>query len=82
MQKNSFISSTFWTDRVGFVAALETLNLMEKQKSWKQISKTGNNIKKKWSTIGSKNKLNLKISGLSSCLVSRFYQKIGLNIKL
>ena len=44
--KNSFISSTFWTDRVGFVAALETLNLMEKQKSWKQISKTGNNIKK------------------------------------
>ena len=39
---------------------------MEKQKSWKQISKTGNNIKK-WSTIGSKNKLNLKISGLSSC---------------
>ncbi len=65
--KNSFISSTFWTDRVGFVAALETLNLMEKQKSWKQISKTGNNIKKKWSTIGSKNKLNLKISGLSSC---------------
>ena len=31
----SFVSSTFWSDRVGPVAALATLNKMEKIQSWK-----------------------------------------------
>ena len=34
--KKSFISSTFWSERVGYVAALETLNQMNKLKSWKK----------------------------------------------
>ena len=32
--QSSFISSTFWTERIGSVAALETLNVMEREKSW------------------------------------------------
>ena len=38
MQKagNSFISSTFWTERIGFVAGIETLKLMKQKKSWKR----------------------------------------------
>ena len=31
--KNSFISSTMWSERVGFVAALATLKEMEKTKA-------------------------------------------------
>ena len=31
----SFISSTFWTDRIGYVAAIKTLDIMEQKKSWK-----------------------------------------------
>ena len=45
--KNSFISSTFWSERVGYVAALETLKQMEKTKSWKTISRLGNYFRKK-----------------------------------
>ena len=30
--EKTFISSTFWTDRIGTAAALETLKLMKKKK--------------------------------------------------
>tara|TARA_X000000368_G_scaffold419092_1_gene422387 strand:+ start:16662 stop:18704 length:2043 start_codon:yes stop_codon:yes gene_type:complete len=63
----TFISSTFWTDRVGFVAALETLDLMKKNQSWKKICKIGNFIKKEWYKIAKKNKININISGLAAC---------------
>ncbi len=43
----SFISSTFWTERIGPTAALETLKIMEKNKSWKEITSIGKKIKKK-----------------------------------
>lgn len=38
---SSFISSTFWTERIGFTAALATLDIMEKQQTWKRITKLG-----------------------------------------
>ena len=43
LKSKSFISSTFWTDRIGPVAALETLKLMEKYKTWKKITSIGKN---------------------------------------
>ena len=38
MQKagNSFISSTFWTERIGFVAGIETLKLMKQKNHGKK----------------------------------------------
>ena len=36
--QNSFISSTFWSERSGPVAANKTLDIMEKTKSWKTIT--------------------------------------------
>ena len=39
--ENSFISSTFWTDNLGAVAAIETLKEMKKLKSWLKIRKIG-----------------------------------------
>ena len=40
---NTFISSTFWTERIGSAAAIETLNQMKKIKSWEIVSKVGKN---------------------------------------
>ena len=34
----NFISSTFWTERIGPTAALATLNYMKKIKSWSLIT--------------------------------------------
>jgi len=62
----TFISSTFWTERIGSIAALETLKQMEKIKSWKIISEIGKKIKKKWSMIAKSNKIDLKIQGLDA----------------
>ena len=44
--QDTFMSSTFWTERIGSVAALETLNEMEKIKSWEIITKKGEKIQK------------------------------------
>ena len=44
--QDTFMSSTFWTERSGPVAALETLKQMEKIKSWKIITKKGLKIQK------------------------------------
>ena len=37
--QSTFISSTFWTERVGPTAALKTLEIMQRIKSWEIISK-------------------------------------------
>ena len=57
----TFISSTFWTDRIGSVAALETLKVMEKIKSWETITAIGKKIKKNWIFLKEKYKLELDI---------------------
>ena len=73
--QNSFISSTFFTERIGYVAALATLNEMEKLKSWKIISHKGVAFKKKLLRISKKYKLELDISGMDA-LVSYNFKKI------
>ena len=64
--QNTFISSTFWTERSGPVAALQTLKLMEKLKSWKIISNMGKDIKKNWKKIAKKNNIKIEISGIDA----------------
>jgi glutamate-1-semialdehyde 2,1-aminomutase len=43
--QSSFISSTFWTERIGPAAALKTLEIMEREKSWETITKSGLSIR-------------------------------------
>ena len=42
----SFISSTFWTERIGPAAALKTLEVMKEIQSWKILPKVGKHIAK------------------------------------
>lgn len=42
----TFMSSTFWSEKIGFVAGVETLKQMSKLKSWIVIKKKGLYIKK------------------------------------
>ena len=62
-----FISSTFWTERTGYVAAIKTLEIMEKIKSWEIISKQGIKIKKLLTKLSDVYNLNMIVSGLKSC---------------
>ena len=44
--QSTFISSTFWTERTGHAAALKTLEIMEKEKSWLKVKKLEPILKK------------------------------------
>ena len=61
--QKTFISSTFWTERVGPTAALKTLEIMEKIKSWRIISKKGKNFKDRLKKLGKKYKLPINVFG-------------------
>lgn len=63
---SSFISSTFWTERVGPTAALATLKEMEKIKSWDLITNIGKNIKNNWKKIADDHKIKIKVRGLDA----------------
>ena len=64
--KSTFISSTFWTERIGSVAAIQTLNLMKKIQSWKKITTLGKLIKKKWMDISKVNSVKIDIMGIDA----------------
>ena len=60
----SFISSTFWSERIGFVAGISTLDEMKKIKSWNIIKKKGKKIKELLNIEANRNNLKIKFSGL------------------
>ena len=62
----TFLSSTFWSERVGFSAAIKTLQIMKKKKTWKLIKSKGLYLKSKWRKISKKNNLDIEIFGLDS----------------
>lgn len=62
--QNTFISSTFWTERIGSVAALATLDVMEKEQSWQRITDTGRAITARWQALGQKYGLPLVTAGV------------------
>jgi glutamate-1-semialdehyde 2,1-aminomutase len=62
--QSTFISSTFWTERIGPTAALKTLEVMEREKSWKKITNTGKAISNRWQAMAEKYKLPIHIGGL------------------
>ncbi len=64
--KQSFISSTFWTERIGFVAGLKTLKTMKKIQSWKKLIKSGKYINLQWKILSKKYDIPINISGIES----------------
>jgi glutamate-1-semialdehyde aminotransferase len=64
--QTTFISSTFWTERIGPTAALATLEVMERVKSWEIITETGNKMCTGWQKLADSHNLNISISGLPS----------------
>lgn len=66
--QSTFISSTFWTERIGPVAALATLELMEKQHSWEYITKLGSNLKNTLKSLATSNDLDITFHGIPALL--------------
>ena len=64
--QNTFISSTFWTERTGPTAALKTLSEMERLDSFVKISEIGKMVKNNWFEIGKTAKVGIDIMGIDA----------------
>jgi len=62
--QQTFISSTFWTERIGPTAALKTLEVMERERSWETVTKIGNSISSQWQSLANKYELEISTWGL------------------
>jgi glutamate-1-semialdehyde 2,1-aminomutase len=62
--QTTFISSTFWTERIGPTAALKTLEVMGKIKSWDTITQYGLSVRKGWQDLADKYDLKIYHWGL------------------
>jgi glutamate-1-semialdehyde 2,1-aminomutase len=62
--QSTFISSTFWTERIGPAAALKTLDVMERERSWETITETGRAVTGRWQALAAKHGLSITTSGL------------------
>ena len=65
MQKaeNTFISSTFWGERIGYTAALSSIKEFKRLKIFKKINDNGKMIKNIWSNLSKKNNVPIKVMG-------------------
>ena len=79
--QKTFISSTFWTERIGPTAALKTLQVMEKMRSWEIITETGKQIQEGWKSLASKNGISITISGIPALSVYSFNHADNLSYK-
>ncbi|MBS83171.1 MAG: aminotransferase class III [Gammaproteobacteria bacterium] len=62
--QSTFISSTNWTERIGPVAAIATINKYIKNQVQDYIIKIGNQVKNIWEVSAEKYGLSINISGL------------------
>ena len=79
--QQTFISSTFWTERVGPTAALKTLEVMEREKSWQTITQIGNNISRQWHSLADKYELEISTWGLPALSGFTFNSPSALSYK-
>ena len=64
--QDTFISSTMWTERIGFVAALATIKKMEQESVQKILVDHGSRIKSGWRNISHQTGVKIDVVGLDS----------------
>lgn len=62
--QRTFISSTFWTERIGPAAALATLKVMRETKSWEIVTANGLRIRKSWQELSERTGLGITHWGI------------------
>ncbi len=77
--QDTFVSSTFWTERTGFVAALATLAKVERENVPQQLIYFGERISAGWRKLGSNSVVNVKISGIPPLTHIQFLTKVRSN---
>jgi glutamate-1-semialdehyde 2,1-aminomutase len=70
--QTTFISSTFWTERIGPAAALAALDTMERLRSWEVITAAGRSVRAGWRDLATRHGLPIAVSGLPALAAFSF----------
>jgi glutamate-1-semialdehyde 2,1-aminomutase len=70
--QKTFISSTFWTERIGPSAALKTLEVMKREESWTRITAIGLDIRARWQELADRHSIKITHSGLPALATFSF----------
>lgn len=62
--QDTFISSTYWTERIGPVSALATIKKIQKQKVPEHLAKMGKAVQEGWKNLASKHGVKIEVSGI------------------
>lgn len=79
--QSTFISSTFWTERLGPSAALATLDVMEKTRAWEAITAIGLDIRQGWQALADRHGLAIDHWGLPALTGYTFRSERALEFK-
>ncbi len=73
--QDTFISSTYWTERVGYVAALATIEKFEEKKVPLKLIEGGKKVNKIWIDAATENNIEIDISGIEPLTKITFLHK-------
>jgi glutamate-1-semialdehyde aminotransferase len=62
--QDTFISSTYWTDKIGPVAALAAIKKFKEKKVPEHLTKIGKKVQEGWKDSASKHGIKIKVSGI------------------
>jgi len=62
--QSTFISSTYWTERIGPTAALTTIRKLRKNNVPQHLSKIGKKMQEGWKTLASEHGISIEVSGI------------------
>lgn len=79
--QKTFISSTSWTERVGFAASLETISVYEEKNVIEKITRNGKYLIQELEVLIKKHGLNVQILGLPSIVILSIKEKDPLVVK-
>ncbi|MCZ2721214.1 aminotransferase class III-fold pyridoxal phosphate-dependent enzyme [Marinomonas sp. 15G1-11] len=79
--QQSFISSSYWTERVGFTAALKTLEIFQRDNVPKRINEIGARLKSRIESVVAQTEFHLKIIGIDSVPIFIFPGENALALK-
>jgi len=73
--QNTFISSTYWTERIGPIASITTIEKMIRNKVPDHLCKIGNSITNLWKDLADKHELKIKTLGIPPLTIFKFDHK-------
>ena len=70
--QSTFISSTYWTERIGPAAALATIRKHRRENVPAHLCEIGNRVQEEWKEAADRHGLNIQVSGIAPLSALRF----------